>query len=297
MQSNRLTRIFLLEQVKPPYNKFFSTIYLPNRPSTLKLQCASQRFQWSEFPSSNTRVTFDPLFPVSFPFNPLSTLCTIQFRVVPTLLYTSSDISTVIPLEIWDCPANTTVESLGVPLSHFSTIIFVIDIRVCFIPVNLDTLPLSVYRLIMKLNIFQDLYSQPISKLVEFIVAAYHDNPNIGLEVFVHKAEKLQEEDKIGQSYLAWASSRSDFIIFLENFRQIHERVSDRLLDLSPEYEQMQLNFHLTSVYDHSLLEAFSRVLHKLIESLPYLEELLNVFCAVSAWFSLWRKCIANIEA
>jgi len=44
----------------------------------------------------------------------------------------------------------------------------------------------------------------------------------------------------------------------------------------------MQLNFHLTSVYDHSLHEAFSRVLHKLIESLPYLEELLNVFCAVS---------------
>jgi hypothetical protein len=51
---------------------------------------------------------------------------------------------------------------------------------------------------------------------------------------------------------------------------------------MSPDYEQMQLNFHLTSVYDHSLHEAFSRVLHKLTESLPYLEELLNVFCAVS---------------
>lgn len=66
-----------------------------------------------------------------------------------------------------------------------------------------------------------------------------------------------------------------------ENFRQIHERVSDRLLDMSPEYEQMQLNFHLTSVYDHSLHEAMSRVLHKLIDALPFLEELLNVFCAV----------------
>lgn len=66
-----------------------------------------------------------------------------------------------------------------------------------------------------------------------------------------------------------------------ENFRQIHERVSDRLLDVSSEYEQMPLNFHLTSVYDHSLHEAFSRVVHKLIDSLPYLEDLLNVFCAV----------------
>jgi hypothetical protein len=55
----------------------------------------------------------------------------------------------------------------------------------------------------------------------------------------------------------------------------------DRLVDESPEFEQFPLNFHLTSIYDHSLREAFSRVLHKLIDSLPYLEELLNVFCSV----------------
>ncbi len=71
-------------------------------------------------------------------------------------------------------------------------------------------------------------------------------------------------------------------IVSLENFRQINERVTDRLLDISPDYEQMPLNFHLTSVYDHTLHEAFSRVLHKLIDSLPFLEDLLNVFCAVS---------------
>jgi Ras-related GTP-binding protein C/D len=47
----------------------------------------------------------------------------------------------------------------------------------------------------------QDLYQQPISKLVEFIIAAYNDNPDINLEVFVHKAEKMQEEDKIGAHY------------------------------------------------------------------------------------------------
>jgi hypothetical protein len=46
----------------------------------------------------------------------------------------------------------------------------------------------------------------------------------------------------------------------------------------------MPVNFHLTSVYDHSIREAFSRVLHKLIDSLPYLEDLLNVFCSVSAY-------------
>ncbi|KAL1741036.1 Gtr1/RagA G protein conserved region-domain-containing protein, partial [Schizophyllum fasciatum] len=59
-------------------------------------------------------------------------------------------------------------------------------------------------------------------------------------------------------------------------------RVADRLLDISALYESVPLNFHLTSIYDHSLRESFSRVLHKLIPSLPYLEELLNVFCANS---------------
>ncbi|KAF8638312.1 hypothetical protein AX17_002332 [Amanita inopinata Kibby_2008] len=160
------------------------------------------------------------------------------FYLESTMRIAKHAVDTVIPLEVWDTPGNVTVETLGASLSQFSALVFVIDIR--------------------------DLYNQPISKLVEFIVAAYHANPNIGFEVFVHKAEKLQDEDKI------------------ENFRQIHERVSDRLLDTSPEYEQIQLNFHLTSVYDHSLHGAFSRVLHKLIESLPYLEEMLNVFCANS---------------
>lgn len=127
----------------------------------------------------------------------------------------------------------------------------------------------------------QDLYQQPVVKLVEFIVAACQDNPNINLEVFVHKAEKLQEDDKIG-AFLR--STRDEWLgdTETENFRQIHERVMDRLVDESPEYEQVPLNFHLTSVYDYSLQDAFSRVIHKLIDSLPYLENLLNVFCAVS---------------
>lgn len=37
--------------------------------------------------------------------------------------------STAIPLEFWDCPGNTQWQTL--PLSHFSTILFVIDIQVC----------------------------------------------------------------------------------------------------------------------------------------------------------------------
>ncbi|EIW84298.1 Gtr1 raga G protein Gtr2 [Coniophora puteana RWD-64-598 SS2] len=163
------------------------------------------------------------------------------FYLEPTMrvtqhLYDAKGNSTIIPLELWDCPGNITVDTLGAPLSDFSTVVFVVDIR--------------------------DNYQQPISKLVEFVAGAYDVNPGINFEVFIHKAEKLQEDDKI------------------ENFRQIQERVTERLADESPEYEQVALNFHLTSVYDHSLQEAFSRVLHKLIDSLEFIEGLLNVFCS-----------------
>lgn len=144
----------------------------------------------------------------------------------------------LVPLELWDTPGHATPESIGIPIGQFRSLIFVIDIR--------------------------DLYNQPITKLMSFVTAAHESNPDINIEVFVHKSEKLQDDDKI------------------ENFRQIQERVTDRLLDLAPGYENIQPNFYLTSIYDHSLHEAFSRVLHKLIDSLPYLEDMLNVFCANS---------------
>ena len=37
-------------------------------------------------------------------------------------------------------------------------------------------------------------------------------------------------------------------------------------------------SFHLTSIYDHSIFEAFSKVVQKLIPQLPTLENLLDIF-------------------
>lgn len=44
------------------------------------------------------------------------------------------------------------------------------------------------------------------------------------------------------------------------------------------------LSFYLTSIYDHSIFEAFSKVVQKLIPQLPTLENLLNIFISV-CWF------------
>lgn len=44
----------------------------------------------------------------------------------------------------------------------------------------------------------------------------------------------------------------------------------------------MSFSFYLTSIYDHSIFEAFSKVVQKLIPQLPTLENLLNIFISVS---------------
>ena len=94
-----------------------------------------------------------------------------------------------------------------------------------------------------------------------------------------------------------------------ENFRHIQQRVLDELADLPPlsfaqapssssangapasptlpsdEAVQVPFNFYLTSVYDHTLHEAFSRVFARIMApgSLPYLEGLLNSFTSSSS--------------
>ena len=46
------------------------------------------------------------------------------------------------------------------------------------------------------------MYQQPIVKLVDFVVNAVQENPGMHLEVFVHKADVLSEEYKIGALWL-----------------------------------------------------------------------------------------------
>ncbi|RUS21675.1 hypothetical protein BC937DRAFT_91882, partial [Endogone sp. FLAS-F59071] len=57
-------------------------------------------------------------------------------------------------------------------------------------------------------------------------------------------------------------------------------RTNDELADA--ELEDTHLSFHLTSKYDHSIFEAFSKIIQKLISQLPTLEHLLNILYANS---------------
>ena len=57
--------------------------------------------------------------------------------------------------------------------------------------------------------------------------------------------------------------------------REIQIRLMDDLQDGG--FQDVHLGFHLTSIYDHSIFEAFSKVIQKLVTSLPALENFLNV--------------------
>ena len=66
----------------------------------------------------------------------------------------------------------------------------------------------------------------------------------------------------------------------IEIQRDIYQRLTDDLQDGG--FEGINLSYHLTSIYDHSIFEAFSKVVQKLIPQLHALEQTLNMFISVS---------------
>ncbi|XP_044023315.1 ras-related GTP-binding protein D isoform X4 [Siniperca chuatsi] len=107
----------------------------------------------------------------------------------------------------------------------------------------------------------QDDYVEALSRLHLTVTRAYKVNPDINFEVFIHKVDGLSDDHKI------------------EKQRDIHKRANDDLADAG--LERIHLSFYLTSIYDHSIFEAFSKVVQKLIPQLPTLENLLNIFISV----------------
>ncbi|XP_023337992.1 ras-related GTP-binding protein C isoform X2 [Eurytemora carolleeae] len=84
----------------------------------------------------------------------------------------------------------------------------------------------------------------------------------IRFEVFIHKVDGLSDDTK------------------METQRDIHQRATDDMIEAG--LEQVNLSFYLTSIYDHSIFEAFSKVVQKLIPQLPTLENLINIFVSNS---------------
>ena len=99
-----------------------------------------------------------------------------------------------------------------------------------------------------------------LSNLHQLAKRAHRINPNIHFEVFVHKVDGdlfLSEDHKVDCQ------------------RDIQQQVADELEDANLD---INFSFYLTSIYDHSIFESFSKVVQKLIPQLPTMENLLNIF-------------------
>jgi len=103
----------------------------------------------------------------------------------------------------------------------------------------------------------QDEYTEALNKLHMTVTKAYKVNPSITFEVFIHKADGLSDDNKI------------------EKQRDIQQQAMELLQ--AEQGEHIHLSFYLTSIYDHSIFEAFSKVIQKLIPQLPTLENLLDI--------------------
>lgn len=111
----------------------------------------------------------------------------------------------------------------------------------------------------------QDDYTDALSSLLHAIQRVYKMNQEIIFEVFIHKVDCVSDDNKF------------------EIQRDIYQRVKDELVEDGLEF--VKISYHLTSIYDHSIFEAFSKVVQKLIPQLDSLEHLLNLF--ISVWSNL----------
>jgi Ras-related GTP-binding protein C/D len=106
----------------------------------------------------------------------------------------------------------------------------------------------------------QDEYFQSISQLIQTASFVMDNYPRINFEVFIHKTDGLSEEYKY------------------DTFRDVRQRVQDELSDAG--YANRGVAFYQTSIFDHSVYEAMSKVVQKLLPQLPAMESLLNKLCS-----------------
>ena len=105
-----------------------------------------------------------------------------------------------------------------------------------------------------------DNYMEPVSRLTETILHLQHSYPDIKYSVFIHKVDSLTED------------FRDD------TMRDVRQRITDDLYDAG--LENPPITYYGTSIYDHSIFEAFSKVMQGLVPQLPTFEALLNTVSA-----------------
>jgi len=108
----------------------------------------------------------------------------------------------------------------------------------------------------------QEEYEDSLNRFLQTVVLAHTVNPNMQFVFFVHKVDGLSDDHKI------------------QLYQRIISEYTKALRDA--QLDEVQVEPHLTSIYDHSVFEAFSKVIQKMVPQLAVLESLLDNFNMVS---------------
>jgi Ras-related GTP-binding protein C/D len=138
---------------------------------------------------------------------------------------------------VWDFPGDYYGEDQAEVFAGSTSLIFVVDAQ-------------------------DEPYDHVLQSFTNAVTRALAVNPNIAVEVFINKVD--------GELFL---SDESKY----DCRRDVMSQVTDELADAGVSPDSIHIRYHLTSIYDHSIYEALSRVVQRLIPQLPTLENLLNV--------------------
>ena len=218
---------------------------------------------------------------------------------------TRVETSPFVQFQIWDLVGQVdyTIEGTsatgasGAPdlssvLENCGAVVFVLDCRVAMASPD----PFKVHD-----------FEQGTRRLVDTIVAVQHLNPAISVEIFLHKVDALSEPvqmdlrrkvknyvvegvtARLGQQAAGGgaASGGNNSNSKLGHFGAaggggggVHSSSAGAMASSSHVF--VKVAYHLTSIFDHSVFEAFSHVVQKLMPQLSHVQSLLDMYVSNS---------------
>jgi Ras-related GTP-binding protein C/D len=226
----------------------------PRRGGKTSIQVECQTKKESKHENRKSASTSMCLAAISRSQSSVSTICSPFRRVQRVVFQKMSPHETLFRLEATQGLERTLVDHT--PLCRFTIWDFPGDYY------GEDAVFAGPASLIFVVDAQDEPYDHVLQSFTSAVTRALEINPNIAVEVFINKVD--------GELFL---SDESKY----DCRRDVMTQVSDELADAGLSPDSIQIRYHLTSIYDHSIYEALSRVVQRLIAQLPTLENLLNV--------------------
>ncbi|CAF0894411.1 unnamed protein product [Adineta ricciae] len=155
-----------------------------------------------------------------------------------------------------------------------------VKFKICDVPgpktaslLDFDTYSAECTTIVFVLDATEDC-SDSINLLVSSVQQLYSQGRNIRFEVLIHKIDGVHEPDR------------------LERYSSIQQKVTVMLHECS--IEEPLINFYLTSIYDHSIHEAFSKIVQNQMRQLRALENMLDLVTASTQLDKIFVCDISN---